>query len=37
VGILSGARAEERTGVKTAPTNIDQVAKAEDGEEGAAP
>jgi hypothetical protein len=34
VGILSGARAEERTGVKTAPTNIDQVAKAEDGEEG---
>ena len=34
VGILAGARAEERTGIKTAPTNIDQVAKAEDGEEG---
>ncbi|MDB5475676.1 MAG: hypothetical protein JWP49_1187 [Phenylobacterium sp.] len=34
VGILAGARAEERTGVKTAPTNIDQVAKAEEGEEG---
>jgi hypothetical protein len=37
VGILSGARAEERTGIKTAPTNVDQVAKAEDGEEGAGP
>ncbi|MFN9850096.1 MAG: hypothetical protein ACK56C_17230 [Alphaproteobacteria bacterium] len=30
--ILSGAREEERTGVKTAPTNIDQVAA--QGEEG---
>jgi len=37
VGILSGARAEDRTGIKTAPTNIDQVAArqaAEEGEEG---
>jgi len=34
VGILAGAREEDRTGVKTAPTNIDQVAKASDeGEE----
>jgi hypothetical protein len=32
--ILSGARAEERTGVKTAPTNIDQGAAGEGGEEG---
>ena len=33
--ILSGARAEEKSGVKTAPTNIDQkVAVGEDGEEG---
>ena len=32
--ILSGARAEERTGVKTAPTNIDQnAAPDEEGEE----
>lgn len=31
--ILSGARAEERTGVKTAPTNVDQHA-AQAGEEG---
>ena len=30
VGILQGARTEERTGVKTAPTNIDQKAKAAD-------
>ena len=36
VGILQGARAEERAGVKTAPTNIDQKAKAaaDDGGEG---
>jgi hypothetical protein len=33
VGILSGARAEERTGQKTAPTNIDQIAKADEGDE----
>jgi hypothetical protein len=32
--ILSGAREEERTGVKTAPTNIDQTAQGEEGEEG---
>ena len=34
VGILQGAREEDRTGIKTAPTNIDQKAKAtdEDGE-----
>ena len=33
--ILSGARMEDKTGVKTAPTNIDQkVAVGEDGEEG---
>jgi hypothetical protein len=31
--ILSGAREEERTGVKTAPTNVDQRA-AQEGEEG---
>jgi len=38
VGILSGARAEERTGIKTAPTNVDQIAKGEDdGEEGGGP
>jgi hypothetical protein len=30
VGILQGARQEDRTGVKTAPTNIDQKAKATD-------
>ena len=35
VGILEGARAEDRTGVKTAPTNIDQrAAQGEEGEEG---
>jgi hypothetical protein len=35
VGILQGAREEDRTGVKTAPTNVDQHAKAEDdGGEG---
>jgi len=35
VGILEGARAEDRTGVKTAPTNIDQkAAQGEDGGEG---
>jgi len=34
VGILQGARTEERTGVKTAPTNIDQKAKAADAEDG---
>ena len=34
--ILSGARMEDKTGVKTAPTNVDQkVAVGEDGEEGA--
>ncbi len=34
--ILSGARAEDRTGVKTAPTNVDQRAatQGEDDEEG---
>jgi hypothetical protein len=32
VGILQGAREEERTGRKTAPTNIDQKAKAADDE-----
>lgn len=32
--ILSGAREEERTGVKTAPTNVDQTARGEDEEEG---
>jgi hypothetical protein len=34
--ILSGAREEDRTGVRTAPTNVDQKAAAvgEDGEEG---
>ena len=31
--ILSGAREEERTGVRTAPTNVDQRA-AQEGEEG---
>jgi hypothetical protein len=35
VGILQGAREEERTGVKTAPTNVDQKARpASDGEGG---
>jgi hypothetical protein len=35
VGILQGARQEERTGVKTAPTNVDQhAAQGEGGEEG---
>jgi hypothetical protein len=35
VGILEGARAEDRTGVKTAPTNVDQRAgRGEGGEEG---
>ncbi len=35
VGILQGAREEDRTGVKTAPTNIDQKAKGEgEGGEG---
>jgi hypothetical protein len=34
VGILQGARAEERTGVKTAPTNIDQKAKAAADDDG---
>ena len=34
VGILQGAREEERTGHKTAPTNIDQKAKAADAEDG---
>jgi hypothetical protein len=35
VGILQGARQEDRTGVKTAPTNIDQRAReAEEGEGG---
>jgi hypothetical protein len=33
VGILQGARSEERTGVKTAPTNIDQKAKPSDAED----
>ena len=34
VGILQGARQEDRTGIKTAPTNIDQKARqgADDGE-----
>lgn len=34
-GILAGAREEDRTGVKTAPTNVDQRAQADDrgGEE----
>ncbi|MFL5298207.1 MAG: hypothetical protein ACJ798_17655 [Phenylobacterium sp.] len=32
VGILQGAREEDRTGVKTAPTNIDQKARAAEGE-----
>ena len=32
VGILQGARQEERTGVKTAPTNIDQKVRAAEGE-----
>ncbi|HEY0438135.1 MAG TPA: hypothetical protein VGC92_15955 [Phenylobacterium sp.] len=32
VGILQGARQEDRTGVKTAPTNIDQKARAAEGE-----
>ena len=33
--ILSGARMEEKTGVKTAPTNVDQrAARGEEGEEG---
>jgi len=31
VGILQGARQEERTGVKTAPTNIDQKVRAAEG------
>ena len=34
VGILQGAREEERTGHKTAPTNIDQKAKAVTDEDG---
>ena len=36
VGILQGAREEDRTGHKTAPTNVDQKARAaaEDGGEG---
>ncbi|THD63763.1 hypothetical protein [Phenylobacterium sp.] len=34
VGILQGAREEERTGHKTSPTNIDQKAKATDAEDG---
>ena len=34
VGILQGAREEDRTGHKTAPTNIDQKAKAADAEDG---
>jgi hypothetical protein len=34
VGILQGAREEERTGRKTAPTNVDQKAKATDAEDG---
>jgi hypothetical protein len=35
VGILQGAREEDRSGVKTAPTNIDQKAKGEgEGGEG---
>src|SRR6185312_7212333 len=34
VGILQGARAEERTGHKTAPTNIDQHAKPAEDEGG---
>jgi hypothetical protein len=34
VGILQGARAEERTGVKTAPTNVDQKAKAPADDDG---
>lgn len=33
VGILEGARREDRTGVKTAPTNIDQRAAQGEGEE----
>jgi hypothetical protein len=32
VGILQGARQEERTGHKTAPTNIDQKVRVEQGE-----
>jgi hypothetical protein len=35
VGILQGAREEDRTGHKTAPTNVDQKAKpADDDGEG---
>jgi hypothetical protein len=34
VGILQGAREEDRTGHKTAPTNIDQKAKGADAEDG---
>ena len=34
VGILQGARQEDRTGVKTAPTNIDQKARDPDSENG---
>ena len=34
VGILQGAREEDRTGVKTAPTNSDQKARAVEGEGG---
>ena len=34
VGILQGAREEDRTGVKTAPTNIDQKARPAEGEGG---
>jgi hypothetical protein len=33
-GILQGARQEERTGVKTAPTNVDQRAGRQEGGEG---
>ena len=31
--ILAGAREEDRTGIKTAPTNIDQAAGGETGED----
>jgi hypothetical protein len=34
VGILQGAREEDRTGHKTAPTNVDQKAKAAEAEDG---
>ncbi len=34
VGILQGAREEDRTGVKTAPTNVDQKVKAAEDEGG---